>query len=257
VAGRTAVPLLLRSAVLVVLTGALAAGLGSLCREPLSIVAEPVLHSGVPALARLSFEQVLTGGCALVLVICGLWLVLAVALAVVTEALQHLRAGRGVPSSLAALTRRLCPALIRTLVATVLGAVVTTTVTATVSTAVTAPAHSDRRGDGLPSVFTSSSDALSGLALPDRVMSAPGVHSAAAAVGRRTQEAVVVGPGDSLWSIAADLLPERAGDPSICVGWHQLYYANRDRIGPDPDLIQPGTVLVVPDLSAPRGGDQS
>jgi hypothetical protein len=52
--------------------------------------------------------------------------------------------------------------------------------------------------------------------------------------------------GDSLWSITAALLPDRATDRDITEGWHRVYRANRARIGPDPDLVVVGTRLVVP-----------
>ena len=45
-----------------------------------------------------------------------------------------------------------------------------------------------------------------------------------------------VQPGDTLWGIG-----QRLG-----VDWRRLYEANRETIGPDPDLIRPGQVLVVP-----------
>ena len=53
----------------------------------------------------------------------------------------------------------------------------------------------------------------------------------------------VVQPGDSLSSIAA----ARA----VRGGWQALYAANRRVIGPDPDVIHPGTVLVLPGLVTP------
>jgi nucleoid-associated protein YgaU len=66
---------------------------------------------------------------------------------------------------------------------------------------------------------------------------------------RRVQTVVVRG-GDSLWSIAADLLSSQAGgrvtDRDITVAWHRLHAANAGRVGPDPDLILPGTRLAVP-----------
>src|SRR5258707_3851037 len=34
-------------------------------------------------------------------------------------------------------------------------------------------------------------------------------------------------------------------------GWPALYAANRPRVGPDPDVIRPGTVLTVPWAAAP------
>jgi LysM repeat protein len=51
-----------------------------------------------------------------------------------------------------------------------------------------------------------------------------------------------VQPGDSLSSIAERL--------AVRGGWQALYAANRSRIGPDPDVIHPGTVLVVPGKAA-------
>ena len=53
----------------------------------------------------------------------------------------------------------------------------------------------------------------------------------------------VVQPGDSLSSIAV----ARA----VRGGWQALYAANRRVIGPDPDVIHPGTVLVLPGQVTP------
>jgi len=53
----------------------------------------------------------------------------------------------------------------------------------------------------------------------------------------------VVQPGDTLSGIAARL--------AVRGGWPALYAANRPRIGPDPDVIRPGTVLVLPGRMAP------
>jgi LysM repeat protein len=49
-------------------------------------------------------------------------------------------------------------------------------------------------------------------------------------------------PGDTLAGIAAAL--------AVPGGWPALYAANRPRIGPDPDVIRPGTVLTVPRAAA-------
>nr|WP_237535337.1 transglycosylase family protein [Streptomyces sp. SID3343] len=57
--------------------------------------------------------------------------------------------------------------------------------------------------------------------------------------------AYTVKPGDTLTSIARDL--------GVIGGWEALYAANRDAIGPDPDLLLPGTVLNVP-KAARRSG---
>jgi hypothetical protein len=116
---------------------------------------------------------------------------------------------------------------------------------------------------------------LAGLPLPDRATIPAAPHHPRsthrprptqrppAATGART---VVVRPGDSLWAIAAhDLARESAGsgpaggadggsdggadggaDAAVAARWHQVYAANRDVIGPDPDVISPGLRLVLP-----------
>jgi LysM repeat protein len=53
----------------------------------------------------------------------------------------------------------------------------------------------------------------------------------------------VVQPGDTLSGIAGRL--------AVRGGWQSLYAANRPRIGLDPDVIHPGTVLVLPGQRAP------
>src|SRR5947207_6689076 len=53
----------------------------------------------------------------------------------------------------------------------------------------------------------------------------------------------VVRPGDTLSGIAARF--------AVRGGWPALYAANRPRIGPDPDVIRPGTVLVLPGRRVP------
>ena len=53
----------------------------------------------------------------------------------------------------------------------------------------------------------------------------------------------VVQQGDTLSGIAAQL--------NVRGGWPALYAANRPRIGSDPDIIHPGTVLVLPGQEGP------
>jgi LysM repeat protein len=69
--------------------------------------------------------------------------------------------------------------------------------------------------------------------------------SAAAAPGLAAGPAAryVVQPGDTLSGIAARF--------AVRGGWPALYAANRPLIGPDPDLIRAGTVLVLPGQRAP------
>jgi hypothetical protein len=54
---------------------------------------------------------------------------------------------------------------------------------------------------------------------------------------------VVVGSGDSLWSIAAARLGPHASTVAVDEEWRRLYARNRSVVGPDPDLIHPGTRL--------------
>lgn len=57
---------------------------------------------------------------------------------------------------------------------------------------------------------------------------------------------VVVGQGDSLWSIAAAHLPAGASDAAIAAAWPRWYEANRTVIGADPDVLLVGQSLEVP-----------
>jgi len=87
--------------------------------------------------------------------------------------------------------------------------------------------------------------ALDGLALPDRT-SGPEQPRAAAA-----PHVVVVRPGDTLWAISADRLPPGTAPAAVDRAWRSLYTANRAGIGPDPDLIRPGTELRLPPVLRP------
>jgi hypothetical protein len=88
-----------------------------------------------------------------------------------------------------------------------------------------------RTGDQRPSV-------LAGLAFPD-LPDAAGTDPA-------SPELRTVRRGDSLWRIAREDLPSSAADASVCRAVAALYAANRAVIGPDPDLILPGTELTLP-----------
>ena len=57
---------------------------------------------------------------------------------------------------------------------------------------------------------------------------------------------IVVRPGDSLWRLAAERLPQDADDATIAHTWQRLYAANHDVVGADPDLILPGQRLARP-----------
>lgn len=85
---------------------------------------------------------------------------------------------------------------------------------------------------------------------PDREPSPSGdvglVSSAPAAARPSVDEHVVVHRGDSLWAIAARHLGPHAGPREIAHAAQRWYAANRDVIGEDPDLVQPGQLLVPP-----------
>jgi nucleoid-associated protein YgaU len=53
--------------------------------------------------------------------------------------------------------------------------------------------------------------------------------------------------GDSLSKIAKQFYGESSG-------WHRIHEANKDRIK-DPNLIQPGWQLVIPEDDAKKGGE--
>ena len=57
--------------------------------------------------------------------------------------------------------------------------------------------------------------------------------------------------GECLWRIARATL-EEAGDgadrSAISRLWRAIYEANKDVIGPNPDLIHPGQVLTIPEV---------
>ena len=62
--------------------------------------------------------------------------------------------------------------------------------------------------------------------------------------------AVVVRRGDSLWDLAARHFGPNASAADIAAEWPRWYAANREVIGPDPDLLLPGERLVPPRTDA-------
>ncbi|MEV5965804.1 LysM peptidoglycan-binding domain-containing protein [Kribbella sp. NPDC051952] len=82
------------------------------------------------------------------------------------------------------------------------------------------------------------------MAVPDR----PAVGAATRYTDLRSGVAgrVVVKAGDSLWSLAARELGPGASAAAVAARWPEWYAANRQVIGPDPDLILPGQVLHIP-----------
>ncbi|WP_462418043.1 LysM peptidoglycan-binding domain-containing protein [Kytococcus sp. Marseille-QA3725] len=58
--------------------------------------------------------------------------------------------------------------------------------------------------------------------------------------------AVVVQEGDTLWDITARHLGPGASAADVAREWPRWHEANRERLGDDPDLLLPGTRLIVP-----------
>ncbi len=77
--------------------------------------------------------------------------------------------------------------------------------------------------------------------VPRPAVSVPVGPTATSASDRYT-----VVPGDCLWTIAAAHLPAKATNAEIDRAWRAIYATNREVIGENPSLIQPGQVLSLP-----------
>ncbi|MDT4920710.1 MAG: hypothetical protein QOI15_1612 [Pseudonocardiales bacterium] len=150
-----------------------------------------------------------------------------------------------------ATSTRLLPATLRRVVAGSVGlSVVLTPLSFTLgalapATAQSAPAFA------LPAPVWPGADGSAPAGRPDPAARGPSVP-APPQLARQEGRPAVVRPGDSLWLIAARRLGPAAGDAEVSAAWPRWYAANRDRIGADPDLIQPGQRL-----RPPGGGPQS
>jgi hypothetical protein len=200
-----------------------------LAGEPLLAVVRPLAADGPAALSALPFPVVLSGCCAAALLGCTGWLLGTASLLALCRVAALGLPGSPMPAACARFAEAACPRIARGAVVGVLGL--------GLGAAVTGPALADASGTA------TGTGALDGLAVPDR---ATGSLSTTA-----TRQVVRVRPGDSLWAIASRLLPAGADDARVTAAWHRLHLANLARIGDDPDLIQPGTRLVVPDLRTP------
>lgn len=99
---------------------------------------------------------------------------------------------------------------------------------------------------------------LAGLAVPDRMSTTAWLGALREELRREPARRVpsrssadpprqvVVGPGDTLWSLARSTLPPTADADTVDRRWRDIYRANRRLVGPDPDLILPGQRLVLP-----------
>lgn len=203
------------------------------------------------------FDDLVLAGALGVLAVASGWLLLGIVLTLSTRALRcsHTLAGR--------MARAITPSLVRSLLGGACGAAVLVA-PSTVPGALAVPAETGRH-QTQECPRRSCSDVLEGLPVPDRPWSA----REAPPTIRSQPERVRVRAGDSLWAIAAAHLPapelttqhsgaERVPDRNpahrlppprhaeIAAAWPRWFDVNRARIGDDPDLISPGTRLVVP-----------
>ena len=207
---------------------AIVAGAWRLARAPLTDLADPVRDAGPGAVAGLPLDVVVAGLCAAALLGCALWLLATTTLLLAAYGARLAAPGRPGAAAVARASDRACPRLLHRAVATCLGVAV--------ATGVAWPALAD----------PARSPDVTGLALPDRTTGA----------AYPVASTVVVRPGDSLWSIAAGLLPagpRRRGDRGLAPAAPHQPRPDRCR----PDLILPGTRLVVPAPDASHRKDTS
>lgn len=180
---------------------------------------------------HLHFEQALVWTCEVVLLGCAAWLWLVTAIVATDAARGRALRRPGVPAGLHRLVLLGCGAALATTMAN--------------------PAHAD---PGPVSADRSATTAVvQGLPLPDRATAAGHVGLLLARQVRaarhpqsRSEPVAVVRPGDTLWGLAAADLPAGADDGAVTRRWQEIYRANRQLIGPDPDLIQPAQRLRLP-----------
>jgi hypothetical protein len=177
-----------------------------------------------PAVAagRMTLPEVVLAGSSLSLALCWLWL----ATVSLVLAADVVRRGTRTASRL----RMPCPRVVRVAVLTLLGAGISAL-----------PAHGE----------PTTPDHLAGLALPDRPVTERLVDDPPP-----TSQTLRVTRGDTLWSLAAGLLPAGASQQDVDRLWRAIAAANRDRLPDGPHLIFPGTTLRVPHPVRPLGKER-
>jgi nucleoid-associated protein YgaU len=220
------------------------------------VVVEAARVAGRGDLGAAGFESLLVWGCAAAATAVTGWLWLVATLITLDAARGVLAARRGVPVALRRALLVLC------------GAALTSSLTAPALASGTTSTGPGARAQ-----------LLAGLRLPERVAVSPSAHhhraqppvaapvaepvagpvagpAAAPAAGpiagpAAPEATVVVAPGDTLWNLAAQQLGPHPSDEETAAAWPALYALNRELIGPDPGLIEPGQRLALP----PTGSD--
>jgi len=212
-----------RTVVLVLAALAASVGVHTLVADPLADAVrllQLALEPG-PGTSGAGLSQVVEVGAAVALTGCWLWMA-AGALSVLVRCLLG-----GCRDAQACLARGLGPRWVRSLTLAALGLVVTQ------GPCVAAP----------PPVGPPDVTDLQGLPLPDRPVARV---AAVTDAPHRAMRSLTVRGGDSLWSIAAGLLPPAAPDAVVDRAWRRIATVNAEVLGPDLDLIFPGTTLRVP-----------
>ncbi|MGC4111242.1 MAG: LysM peptidoglycan-binding domain-containing protein [Nocardioides sp.] len=189
-------------------------------------------------LRSLPLDRALPDVCALVLLGCLAWAWLALTVTVASAGRQEPTTGCSTPPAW-----RL-PDPLRRLVLGACGVALATGLAQPALAAHHAGASESRHAERTPVTV-----ALVGLPLPERPVSTaqhPPAHHPPAQHSRAQHRTVVVRAGDCLWSIAAQDLPDGASDMTVVARWRQIYAANREVVGVDPDQLVPGQRLILP-----------
>lgn len=108
------------------------------------------------------------------------------------------------------------------------------------------PAPPDEAGRGIPQ------PGWTPTVVAPRPVAPDGVGLVSTQPHQTLTDQVVVRRGDTLWDIAARHLGPSASLADIAEEWPRWYAANRDVVGPDPDLITPGMELTPPTTGTDR-----
>ena len=173
--------------------------------------------------------RLVAGLCGGLLLVSAAWLLLVTAVTVAEAVTGSTR------------VRLRAPALLRRLVLAGCGAALT-------AAAVQGPALADASpAEGRAHPAAGGTASLTGLTVPDRPLGAVRARTSVTTPGHTGRAATLtVRPGDSLWRLSERLLGPGADPGAVADVCRALYRANHARVGDDPDLVLPGTVLHIP-----------
>ena len=213
-----------------------AAGAAGLGLPPLAALtgaldgSRPASWAGLGArLVAVDPPVLVAGLCGGLLLVSAAWLLLVTAVTVAEAVTGSTR------------VRLRAPALLRRLVLAGCGAALT-------AAAVQGPALADASpAEGRAHPAAGGTASLTGLTVPDRPLGAVRARTSVTTPGHTGRAATLtVRPGDSLWLLSERLLGPGADPGAVADACRALYRANHARVGDDPDLVLPGTVLHIP-----------